>query len=154
MSEIIRYVHIENKKVEIKALFLSFFQLTGKKAVGITEDILKVVEWDGLDTTMCRRQGHGNASITVCSLRAQQSDRNSETELPKFLQSLVENNNELSADGIPTEIPRLERFLKAAKFSKEVSLGCTSLRFLEFEVEYELFNPFPNLTLALRFFLT
>ncbi|GBM19455.1 hypothetical protein AVEN_259359-1 [Araneus ventricosus] len=38
-----------------------------------------------------------------------------ETELSKFKQSLVENYYELSADGIFTEIPRLRRFLKAAK---------------------------------------
>ncbi|GBN29166.1 hypothetical protein AVEN_158336-1 [Araneus ventricosus] len=78
----------------------------------------------------------------------------SETELPKFLQSLVENYNEFSADGILAEIPRLRRFLKAAKVPTEESLGWASLRFLEFVVEYELFDPVPNLTLALRFFLT
>ena len=53
MSEIIRSVHIENKKVEIKESFLGFFQLTGKKADDITKDILKVIEEDGLDI-MCR----------------------------------------------------------------------------------------------------
>ncbi|GBM10436.1 hypothetical protein AVEN_263350-1 [Araneus ventricosus] len=49
-----------------------------------------------------------------------------ETELPKFVQSLVENYNELSADGILTEIPRLRRFLKVPKVLKEQSLGWTS----------------------------
>ncbi|GBN63137.1 hypothetical protein AVEN_15191-1 [Araneus ventricosus] len=52
-----------------------------------------------------------------------------------------------------TEIPRLKRFLKAARIPKEVSLGWTSLRFLEFVAEYELFDSVPNLTLELRFFL-
>ncbi|GBN52574.1 hypothetical protein AVEN_244274-1 [Araneus ventricosus] len=46
----------------------------------------------------------------------------SETELPKFVQRLVENYSELSADGILTEIPRLRRFLKTAKVLKEESL--------------------------------
>ncbi|GBM76904.1 hypothetical protein AVEN_153132-1 [Araneus ventricosus] len=77
----------------------------------------------------------------------------SKTELPKFVQSLVENYNELSADGILTEITRLRRFLKAAKLPKEESLGWTSLRFLEFVVGYVFFDSVPNLTLALRFFL-
>ncbi|GBL77117.1 hypothetical protein AVEN_12757-1 [Araneus ventricosus] len=63
MCEIIRYVHIENKKVEIKEPFLGLFQLTGKKAVDITEDILKVIERDGLDITMCRGQKCDSASI-------------------------------------------------------------------------------------------
>ncbi|GBL74270.1 hypothetical protein AVEN_235269-1 [Araneus ventricosus] len=70
----------------------------------------------------------------------------SETQLPKCVQSLVENCNELPADGILTEIPRLKRFLKAAKIPKEKSFGWTSLRFLEFVVEYELFDSVPNLT--------
>ncbi|GBO06472.1 hypothetical protein AVEN_30766-1 [Araneus ventricosus] len=46
----------------------------------------------------------------------------SETELPNFVQSLVENYNELPVNGIFTEIPRLRRFLKAAKVPKEESL--------------------------------
>ncbi|GBN04822.1 hypothetical protein AVEN_14043-1 [Araneus ventricosus] len=46
----------------------------------------------------------------------------SETELPKFVQSLFENYNELSADGILTEIPRLRRFLKPPKFQKKILL--------------------------------
>ncbi|GBL80529.1 hypothetical protein AVEN_225227-1 [Araneus ventricosus] len=37
-------------------------KLTGKKAVGITEDILKVIERDGVDLTMCRGQGNDSAS--------------------------------------------------------------------------------------------
>ncbi|GBL79091.1 hypothetical protein AVEN_92350-1 [Araneus ventricosus] len=78
----------------------------------------------------------------------------SETELPKFVQSLVENYNEPSADGILTEILRLKRFLKVTQVPKEESLVWTSLRLLEFVVEYELFVSVPNLTLALRFFLT
>ncbi|GBM10029.1 hypothetical protein AVEN_24011-1 [Araneus ventricosus] len=77
----------------------------------------------------------------------------SETELPKFVQSLVENYNELPAYDIHTEIPHL-RFLKAAKVPKEESLGWTFLKFLEFAVEYELLESVPNLILALRFFVT
>ncbi|GBN79456.1 hypothetical protein AVEN_10186-1 [Araneus ventricosus] len=44
----------------------------------------------------------------------------SKTELPKYI-FLVENYNDLSADGILAEIPRLRRFLKAAKVPKVVS---------------------------------
>ncbi|GBL78799.1 hypothetical protein AVEN_65333-1 [Araneus ventricosus] len=58
----------------------------------------------------------------------------SETELLKFVQILVENYNELSSYGILTEIPRLRRFLKAARVPKEESLDWTSLRFFEFVV--------------------
>ncbi|GBM35499.1 hypothetical protein AVEN_257197-1 [Araneus ventricosus] len=72
----------------------------------------------------------------------------SENAIPKFVQSLVENYYELSADGILTEIPHLRKFLKVAKVPKEESLGWTSLRFLEFVVEYEIFDSVPNFTLA------
>ncbi|GBM62444.1 hypothetical protein AVEN_180854-1 [Araneus ventricosus] len=44
----------------------------------------------------------------------------SKTELSKYIFS-VENYNELSADGILAEIPRLRRFLKAAKVPNVVS---------------------------------
>ncbi|GBL87798.1 hypothetical protein AVEN_81391-1 [Araneus ventricosus] len=38
----------------------------------------------------------------------------SETELSKFVQSLVENYKKFPTDGILIEIPRLRRFLKAS----------------------------------------
>ncbi|GBN48066.1 hypothetical protein AVEN_224576-1 [Araneus ventricosus] len=60
MSKIIRCVPIEGKKLK-KESFLEP-QLTGKTAIDITEDILKVNERNGLDITMCREQGYGNAS--------------------------------------------------------------------------------------------
>ena len=62
MCEIVWYVHIENKKVEVKETFLGYFQLNGKKALDITEDIIKAIEQDGLDITLCRGQGYDNAS--------------------------------------------------------------------------------------------
>ncbi|GBM12733.1 hypothetical protein AVEN_228524-1 [Araneus ventricosus] len=68
----------------------------------------------------------------------------SETELPKFVQSLVENYNELSVDGILTEILRLRKFLKATKVPKAEPLGWISLRFLKLVVEFELFDSVPN----------
>lgn len=62
MSEVIRYVHIENKKVEVKESFLRYYELTGKKALDITQSILNAIEEDGLDITNCRGQGYDNAS--------------------------------------------------------------------------------------------
>lgn len=62
MSEVIRYVHIEMGKVEIRESFLGFFSLSGKKAHDITQEILETIEQDGLDIQMCRSQGYDNAS--------------------------------------------------------------------------------------------
>ncbi|GBM70212.1 hypothetical protein AVEN_60138-1 [Araneus ventricosus] len=66
----------------------------------------------------------------------------SETELPKFVQSSVVNYNYLS------EVYRNftpKKMSKNHQVPKEESLGWTSLRFLEFVVEYELFDSVPNL---------
>ncbi|XP_040275768.1 zinc finger MYM-type protein 1-like [Bufo bufo] len=62
MSEVIRYVHITNRKVEVKEVFLGFFPLKGKKAADLSSDILQKLESDGLDIMMCRSQGYDNAA--------------------------------------------------------------------------------------------
>ena len=62
MSEIIRYVHISDGKVEVKEVFLCFFPLKGKKDADLTSEILKILEKDGLDIMMCRSQGYDNAA--------------------------------------------------------------------------------------------
>jgi len=40
MSKVVRYVHVENGKVEVRESFLWYFNLTGKKVCIITEDIV------------------------------------------------------------------------------------------------------------------
>ncbi|GBL92148.1 hypothetical protein AVEN_91496-1 [Araneus ventricosus] len=64
-----------------------------------------------------------NVYQMVCSLKSSNLIETSETKLPKFVQSLVENCNELSAYRILTAISSLRRFLKAANVPKEESLG-------------------------------
>lgn len=63
MSEVIRYVKIDNRKVEVKEVFLGFFPLHGKKAADLSAEILKKLENDGLDIMMCRSQGYDNAAV-------------------------------------------------------------------------------------------
>ncbi|XP_044147047.1 zinc finger MYM-type protein 1-like [Bufo gargarizans] len=62
MCEVIRYVHIEGDKVEVKESFLSFFPIAGKTAAELTENILQHLEEDGLDISLCRGQGYDNAA--------------------------------------------------------------------------------------------
>ena len=62
MSQVIRYVKIENGKVEVKEVFLGFFSLKGKKAADLSFDIIRKLESDGLDIMMCRAQGYDNAA--------------------------------------------------------------------------------------------
>ena len=61
MSEIIRYVSINGDKVEVKEVFIRFFELKGKKADAISEEIQKSLKADGLDINLCRSQGYDNA---------------------------------------------------------------------------------------------
>ncbi|GBP06889.1 hypothetical protein EVAR_92782_1 [Eumeta japonica] len=63
MSEVIRYVKINNRKVEVKEVFLGFFPLHGKKAADLSAEILKKLENDGLDIMMCRSQDYDNAAV-------------------------------------------------------------------------------------------
>nr|CAI5822824.1 unnamed protein product [Callosobruchus analis] len=49
MSEIIRYVHVEEGAVEVRESFLGFFSMSGKTANDMGNDILKQLEKDGLD---------------------------------------------------------------------------------------------------------
>ncbi|XP_061440730.1 zinc finger MYM-type protein 1-like [Rhineura floridana] len=62
MSKVIRYVKINNRKVEVKEVFLGFFPLKGKKAADLSSDILKNLESDGLDIMMYSAQGYDNAA--------------------------------------------------------------------------------------------
>lgn len=62
MSQVIRYVHIEGDKVEVKESFLAFFPISGKTANELTENILKHLESDNLDIHLCRAQGYDNAA--------------------------------------------------------------------------------------------
>ncbi|XP_044151348.1 uncharacterized protein LOC122939347 [Bufo gargarizans] len=62
MCEVIRYVHIEGDKVEVKESFLSFFPIAGKTAAELTENILQHLEEDGLDISLCHGQGYDNAA--------------------------------------------------------------------------------------------
>lgn len=62
MSEVIRYVKILNRKVEVREVFRGFFSLKGKKAVNLSSDILKNLESDGLYIMLCRAQGYANAA--------------------------------------------------------------------------------------------
>lgn len=79
MAEVIRYVKINNKKVEVKEVFLRFIPLKGKQAADLTADILKCLEADELDIMMCRAQGYNNVA-TMSGLPRRCTSPASETE--------------------------------------------------------------------------
>ncbi|XP_065646998.1 uncharacterized protein LOC136076944 [Hydra vulgaris] len=62
MSQVIRYVKIDNRNVGVKESFLCFISLSGKKADSITQKIIQSLEKDGLDLKLCRSQEYENAT--------------------------------------------------------------------------------------------
>ncbi|XP_020296608.1 zinc finger MYM-type protein 1-like [Pseudomyrmex gracilis] len=61
MTEIIRYVKIDDAKVEVKESFLQILPMKGKSAEKIVEMILKLLNEDKLLIENCRGQGYDNA---------------------------------------------------------------------------------------------
>jgi hypothetical protein len=62
MTEIIRYVKIQDDTVEVKEVFIDFLEMKNKKAEGIADLIMKKVADDGLELEDCRGQGYDNAA--------------------------------------------------------------------------------------------
>lgn len=68
--------------------------------------------------------------------------------------SLSHHFDELNAAGLAKEVVNLRRFLTAAEVLPEKYQLWTALDFLQFIVDFFLSDSLPNLTLALRFYLT
>ena len=62
MSQVIRYVYIEDTEVNVVESFIDFIQLRGKTAAAITEHICDRLQADGLDLQNCYGQGYDNAA--------------------------------------------------------------------------------------------
>lgn len=62
MCEVIRYVHIENGEVAVTQSFLGFFEIEGKTAAELTQQIFKQLQEDGIDINLCRSQCYDNAA--------------------------------------------------------------------------------------------
>ncbi|CAN8014052.1 unnamed protein product [Ixodes persulcatus] len=61
VAEVIRYVKLRNRKVEVKEVFWGIFPQKGKTAAAdLASAILQCLERDGLDITMCRTHGYNN----------------------------------------------------------------------------------------------
>ncbi|CAH2276695.1 Hypothetical predicted protein, partial [Pelobates cultripes] len=62
MSQVIRYVHIEDSGVHVTESFIDFIQLYGKSADVITKQICDKLQADGLKLEHCYVQGYDNAA--------------------------------------------------------------------------------------------
>jgi len=63
ISQIIRYVVIDENEVNVKESFIDFIQTKGKSAEELSSAILKKLENDGLDIHNCRGQVYDNAAV-------------------------------------------------------------------------------------------
>ncbi|XP_065650422.1 zinc finger MYM-type protein 1-like [Hydra vulgaris] len=69
LSLIFRYVHIMRKQdtqpcqLEIKETFLGFYEIKDHSAVGLTNQLLLLLENKGIDLKKCRGQGYDGANV-------------------------------------------------------------------------------------------
>ena len=63
LSQVIPYVKMDDNDVKVEESFLRFIEMKGKTAEQITEQILKLLEEDGLQIQDCRGQAFDNAAI-------------------------------------------------------------------------------------------
>ena len=64
IAEIFRYIHInENKDVEIKEVFLGFFQVSKKNVASLVETVIEKWNDDGIDLNGCRGQAYDNVAV-------------------------------------------------------------------------------------------
>ena len=63
LSQVIRYVKMDDNDVKVEESFLRFIEMKGKTAEQITEQILKQLEEDGLQIQDCRGQAFDNAAV-------------------------------------------------------------------------------------------
>lgn len=63
MSHVIRYVNIEDDKVEIRESFLGFFEIHDKTAEGLVTAITDRLLSCGLSLSDCRGQAYDNAAV-------------------------------------------------------------------------------------------
>lgn len=63
MSQVLRYVSIIGKQVEIKESFIDFLEVEGKTSEDVSNLISNKLEIDGLDIQNCRGQAYDNASV-------------------------------------------------------------------------------------------
>ncbi|XP_065562425.1 uncharacterized protein LOC136028510 [Artemia franciscana] len=123
-----------------------------------SEEEKQILMFERIDTFQLeintRCQGMEEISLRFAILETRNLLKSSEIEVLKLVGCLVNKYEEISLGDILNEIPPLRRFLQAANHLEEVALKWSSLRLLQFIVEYELPDTIPNLTLALRFYLT
>ncbi|KAK4873255.1 hypothetical protein RN001_015284 [Aquatica leii] len=62
-SQILRYVKLDDTKVQVIESFIDFSETEGKKAEDISKIILDKIESDGLDIQNCRGQAYDNAAV-------------------------------------------------------------------------------------------
>jgi hypothetical protein len=91
---------------------------------------------------------------TFCAIQPVPLISASDEEVRSTVARLAAVYDELSNEDLRMEIPRLRRHLQAAEISLEEAQHWTALQVLQFIIKWDFVESLPNLTLALKFFLT
>ncbi|XP_063810584.1 zinc finger MYM-type protein 1-like [Pseudophryne corroboree] len=85
MTEVIRYVKVSENGPEIVESFIDFFVVSDKTGLGLSEEILKKVQNDGLDMKFCRGQSYDNGANMAGVYKGVQARILQENELAYFV---------------------------------------------------------------------
>ncbi|KAL4083660.1 hypothetical protein QTP88_028976 [Uroleucon formosanum] len=107
MSQIIRYVKIDNTEISIEESFVDFIQSREKTGTGLTSEILKKLEEDGIKLKYCRAQGYDNGANMAGKYNGVQAVICRKNELATFIPCAAHSLNRIgvhAAETSPTMI--------------------------------------------------
>lgn len=97
MTQIVRYVKSNSSEVEVIESFVDFFVVTDKTGEGLSQDILKKIEKDGLNIQNCRGQSYDNGANMAGKYKGVQSRLLQENNLAYFVPCAAHSLNLVGA---------------------------------------------------------
>ncbi|KAL4136302.1 hypothetical protein QTP88_007850 [Uroleucon formosanum] len=109
MSQVIRYVVVNENGCEIVESFLGFIQVFEKTGESITEDILRSLSKDGIDLANCRGQSYDNGANMAGKWKGVQARISAINELARFIPCTAHSLNLVGLHAAKCS-PELEKF--------------------------------------------
>lgn len=125
MSQIIRYVKIDNTEISIEESFIDFIQSREKTGTGLANEILKKLEEDGIELKKCRAQGYDNGANMAGKYNGVQAVICRKNELATFIPCAAHSLNRIGVHAAETSPTMISFFGTVQKvfnfFSSSVS---------------------------------
>ncbi|XP_016661805.1 uncharacterized protein LOC103310064 [Acyrthosiphon pisum] len=125
MSQIIRYVKIDNTEISIEESFVDFIQSREKTGTGLASEILKKLEEDGIELKNCRAQGYDNGANMAGKYNGVQAVICRQNELATFIPCAAHSLNRIGVHAAETSPTMISFFGTVQKvfnfFSSSVS---------------------------------